>query len=84
MNCSSDLSLRSSLCTAVAQRIEQVFDVGHGTRVRIPPVVHTLSSLTVRRVGLLLFTLSQPGLYKGQYQLSINIPIVWHANRFLC
>jgi hypothetical protein len=42
------------MCTAVAQRIEQVFDVGHGTRVRIPPVVHTLSSLTVRRVGLLL------------------------------
>ena len=72
------------MCTAVAQRIEQVFDVGHGTRVRIPPVVHTLSSLTVRRVGLLLFTLRQPRLHQRQDQLSINIPIIGHANRLLC
>jgi len=44
-------------------------------------VVHTLSSLIVRRVGLLLFTLRQPRLHQRQNQLSINIPIVGHANR---
>ena len=69
------------MCTAVAQRIEQATDYGHGMRVRIPPVVHTLSSLTVSRVGLLLFTLRQPGLNHRQNQLSINVPIVGHTNR---
>ena len=48
------MPLYSHTRTAVAQRTEQVTDYGHGSRVQIPPVVRTVSSLTVSRVGLLL------------------------------
>ena len=60
------------MCTSVAQWIEQVSDVNHGSRVRSPPEVHTLSSPSVRRAGLLLFWPCMTRAFKSPTEINLR------------